>query len=49
LWQTTAAHEVHDLDPVIVVQHRVAPLAAAHDLAIEFDRDSRGRQIKLVD
>ena len=45
----TATHKVHDLDPVIIVQNCLAPLAATHHFAIEFDRDSRGRQIKLAD
>jgi hypothetical protein len=49
LWLTTAAYKVHYLDPIVVVQHRLAPLTTTRHFAIDFDRDSRGRHIKLAD
>ena len=45
----TTTDEVHNLNPILIVQHRSNPFAATHDFTIELDRNSRGRQIKLFD
>jgi hypothetical protein len=45
----TTAHKVDYLDPIVVVERSVYPLTPAHDLAIEFNCNSRGRQIELGD
>jgi len=49
LWLTTAADEVNNLNPIIVVQHRCTPIATTHHFPVEFDRNSSGRQIELGD
>lgn len=46
---STTADEVHNLDSILIVEHRSTPVAATHDFTIQFDRNSRGRQIKLAD
>jgi hypothetical protein len=38
-----------DLDPIVVVKLCRAPIVAAHDGTVQFDCDSRGRQVKLGD
>jgi len=45
----TSADEVNNLDSIAVLEDTSAPLTTTHYLAIKFDRDSRGRKIKLVD
>jgi hypothetical protein len=42
-------NEVHNLNLVLVAQHRIRPLTTTHNFAIDFDRDSRGRQIEFGD
>jgi hypothetical protein len=46
---STAAHEVNNLDPIVLVKHSLAPLTTSHDLAVEFNRNSRRGQIELSD
>jgi hypothetical protein len=48
LWLTTA-DEVHNLNSIVITQHRHCPLASTHHFAIDFDRNAGGRQIKLAD
>jgi hypothetical protein len=38
---------VNDLDPVVLLKQGRAPVVAAHDAAVEFDSDTRRRQIEL--
>jgi hypothetical protein len=40
---------VHYLDPIFVLEERRTPISAAHDSAIQFNSDSRGRQLELCD
>jgi hypothetical protein len=40
---------VNNLDPILIAQHRSTPLTTPDHFAIEFDRNSSGRQIKLAD
>jgi hypothetical protein len=39
---------MHDLDSIVIAQRLSIPLAATDDFAIEFDRNSSSRQIKLI-
>jgi hypothetical protein len=41
--------EMNDLDPILVLKHRRAPVVAAHDGPIQFDGNPRRGQIKLRD
>jgi hypothetical protein len=43
----TTANEVNNLDLVVIMKNGTAPIAATHDNAIEFDRNSRGWKIKV--
>lgn len=38
-----------NLDPIVVIKQRTAPVVATHDDTIQFDGDSRGRQVELAD
>jgi hypothetical protein len=52
LWRTSTeapTHKVHNLNLIFVLQHPAAPLTTTHDFAIDFHRDSRGRQIEFGD
>ena len=44
---STTTNEVDDLDPIIVVKLRRAPIAATNDRAIQFHGDSGRWQIEL--
>jgi len=44
---STTTDEVDDLDPIVVAQLRRDPFVATHDNAIQFDGNSRGRQVEL--
>ena len=46
---STTTDEVNNLDPIVVVKQSIGPLSAANDVAIEFNRNSRGWQIELSD
>ncbi len=40
---------MHDFDPVAILKRGRAPVVAAHDGEVQFDRDSLPRQIELRD
>ena len=40
---------MNNLDAVLIVQTSIPPITTTHNFAIEFDRNARGRQVKLVD
>ncbi|HET6853815.1 MAG TPA: hypothetical protein VFH46_16045 [Pyrinomonadaceae bacterium] len=44
-----SADEVNNLDSIVLLENSTAPRAATHHLAIKFNRDPRGRKLKLVD
>jgi hypothetical protein len=46
---STTTDEVDDLDPIVVAKLRRVPLIATDNDAVQFDRNSRGRQVKLGD
>ena len=42
-------NEMHNFNPILIVQHDVTPLTPAHNFAIKLDCYARGRQIELGD
>lgn len=40
---------MHNLEPVVFVKHRRAPVVTTYDVAIQLDSDARGRKIQLSD
>ena len=45
----TATNKVDNLNSIVFVHHSIAPITTTHNFAIEFDRNARGRQVKLGD
>jgi chaperonin cofactor prefoldin len=45
----TAADEMHDLDPIAVIQYRIGPFVACNDRPVEFDSDTLTRQGKKIE